>query len=333
MKHIEDKTNRKRSFRDSLALIISGISLSAALIAAYLSYSALHEQRAVHLGGFAAANPLGDMASGYGMRVSLINEGLRPIIVRSMALEVDNTTIGEATGFFRSTKFLTDLSLQPDQPLLAAQSFPFTLDARSTRTMAALFDIYHAAGDATAASGFQAKVDRHLGRAFCRAVALARPSRLTHQHRFSLHVSSEPGGDTRLPVEITGPGDGGGAWVTTVLGDRDAPKGLEIRRKLAASTSIRLITVRVWRNPGDLVRKTARPLFGAEFSRFPFKQLPRGAYRVAIFDGRQLVAGGAFRVPLRGVRDRNVSSPGIKGFEGACLAGLAAEGGEVKAGY
>lgn len=314
MSQSSEGADPKRPRRESLALVISSISLAVSIIVGLLSYGALHEERAVRIDGFAAANPLGDTQPGYGIRVALINESLRPVIVRSMTLETDGTAIAPATSFLPSSKFLTDLSLQPDQPILATHTFPVALGARSTRTMAVFFNLYEAIG----MYAHRSAAVKRAGLAFCRAAAFAGPSKFTHEHEFSVLISSEPGADTRLSVEMTGPGDGGGAWFTSVLGSRAAPKGIDVRRKLAASTSVRLITIRIWRNPGGLAREVTRPLFGDRFSRFPFRPLPRGAYRVAFFDGQRVVAGGVFRVPLRGIRDRNVASPAVREFGGAC---------------
>ncbi len=273
-------------------------------VSAYFAHEASEEQRSVDLEGLATINSLGQTAAGYGVRVSLINGSLRPIIVRSIVLVVDGVRVAGATSYIKNAAILEDATRRHGQPFDDARTLPFTINARTTETIAAFLNL----GSATEGLYLHEHLGRvRGGRILCRAATFAGPSRITEQHEILLRVSTTPGGETNIPLTVTGPGDGGNAWFTSLHGPAAAPNGLQVRRKLAENTARRVITVRIWRNRGGLVRRVRRPSFGPSPVNLPFRRLRRGHYRALVFDGSHIVAGGRFTVPLRGVYDRNVA--------------------------
>lgn len=289
----EDAERERLVWRDNLALIVSAFSLGVALAAGLVSYFAFHEERSVNVDGFAVANTLGSTPNGYGVDVSVINDSLRPVIVSSVSLIVDGIKVTRASEYLPDPRSLNDQSTRGDESLEQALPFPLAIPARGTRTIGALFKflrvdaVFYARRDSPALRG---------ARIFCSALFLSPKAR---GHHIALQIDSNPGGSTNIPVKMIGPLDGGNQWFLRVL-DSAHPRGFEVRRKFAAASAFRMMTIRVWRNSGGLSRRVSLPLFGASSAYPSFAPLPNGKYRVALFEGSGIVAGGRFNVPPRG---------------------------------
>jgi hypothetical protein len=307
------ETGKDRSRRESLALVVAGFSLATAIVAGYLSYGALHEQRAVSIEGFAVANALGETKTGYGIRVSLVNESLRPVIVRSVDLMANGTKIGRAVAFTPEFDFLRYGSTMRD-PGLEAQPPPIAVGERSVRTVAALLDFSEPADEAERLDSRDKLELPKFGLAFnfCRALR-SEPV----DTEFSLLVTLESGEARELPVTFTGIGNSISRWIMIVLGRSNAPRGIAVSRQEAVQR-VRLVTLRIWTAKRGLIRSVTRPLYGSKSSRFPFRKLPRGTYHVGILEQGRVVGGGIFRVPLHPIYDRNVLRPLTRQPQGRC---------------
>ena len=129
--------------RENLALIVAAFSFGVSLAVGVVGYIAFHERTSVHLEGFAVANTLGSTPGGYGIDVSIINDSLRPVIVRSVSLEVDGVPVTEAAEYLPEPRILNDQSTRGDRPIEQAVAFPLAIPARGARTIGALFRFGH----------------------------------------------------------------------------------------------------------------------------------------------------------------------------------------------
>lgn len=283
----------KSTWRDNLAVAMAAFSLGVAMAAGVVSYLAFHEDRSVNVEGFAIANTLGSTPNGYGVVVSIINDSLRPVIVRSVSVMVDGVSVTRASEYLSDPRSLNDQSTRGDESMQKALPFPLAIPARGTRSVGALFgfqradEVFFARRSSPALRG---------AKTFCRALYLAPDAQM---HDIALRINFDPGGTTDVPIKMIGPLDGGNQWFFRVL-NRSSPRAFEVRRKFAATSAYRLMTVRVWRNSGGLIRQVSLPLFGGSAAFPSFAPLPDGRYRAALFEGSRIVAGGRFDVPLQG---------------------------------
>jgi hypothetical protein len=94
-------------------------------------------------------------------------------------------------------------------------------------------------------------------------------------------------------------------WFAEVHGPRDAPNGITLYRKLTEPTSVRIITLKLWRSGGRMPYVIQRPMFGSQLTELPFPPLARDHYEFAVFDAGHSVFGGRFAVPLKGPEARS----------------------------
>lgn len=267
-------------------------SLAVSLAVGVVGYIAFHERTSVDLEGFAVANTLSSTPSGYGVDVAIVNNSLRPVIVRSVGLEVDGVPVTEASEYLPEPRILKDQSMRGDQPVDQAIAFPLAIPARGTRTIGVLFrfgrvdEVWYARRDSAALQG---------AKTFCSALSLRTD---TDRHRIELRIDSTPSTGTTVPVTMVGPVDGGNQWFLRVIAAAH-PSTAEIRRKFASPTAYRLMTLRIWGNRGGLVSRVSLPLFGAGTAFPNFPPLANGKYRIAISEGSRIVAGGRFNVPMQ----------------------------------
>lgn len=293
-------SERKWTKREIAPILISVSGIVISVLAFFLSYSVQNEQEAVRVEGVAVANTLGSTPKGYGIRLSLINDSLRPVIIRSVTLVVDGVRVAPALEYLPDARSLNDQSTRGDEPVRDAVPFPLTIRARGARTIAPLLSF------AQADEIFYARRNNSIlagAKEFCRSLGL-NPQR---SHSIILRVESEPGGATAVPIQMIGPLDGGNQWFVTIMGPRNAPNGVEVRRKFTAASAIRRMTIEISRRGGEAVRRVSLPLFGSEGARFSFPTIGPGGYRLAVLDGGRFVAGSKFQVPLTGRFARGIS--------------------------
>lgn len=114
-----------------------------------------------------------------------------------------------------------------------------------------------------------------------------------------LKISYEPEESKTIPVLISSQGLVENSWRMKVLGSEHRPDGIAFWRYVSAPSALRMITVKVWRGDGGLVRSVSLPVTGSVTTEARFKSLPDGYYRAALLDEGHPVAIGHFDVPLR----------------------------------
>jgi hypothetical protein len=282
-----------------VALSLLGVALSA--FALVQSREVHNELTAVDLRGLASTNPFSSTPAGYAIRVSLSNGSLRPVIVRSMELEVAGKPAAEVTSYLPHAGPGADAVSLGDEPLESARSLPFAIPERGAQTLTAFADFSRAASQAyrKAKSPLLARA-----REFCRELkeievggqgAPWRPK----SSAVKLEIRTDPGGTRTIPVLLAMPFRGANIWRMDVTGPVSHPDGVRFQRRIAAPSALKLLTVKVWSWDGRLERTASLPVVGAAYADVRFHGLAAGSYRAALIEGSKPLAVGLFDVPLQ----------------------------------
>jgi hypothetical protein len=299
------RTDRMQLRRDKSQLgrvtaALAVISLVVSILALVLSYLANREETAVNLHAAASINSLGSTPAGYAVRISFINESLRPVIVSSMMLKVDGVAVAPISSVLAGDEAGSDAASLGDEPLESARSLPFALPARGAQSITGLADFSRPEREAAA---HHASERLMLARRFCRNLPVERPAHLgrgepRRMPAIELDIRFTPGGSETVPVPVTEVVGGDNPWRMEVSGPTVHPTGVSFSRYTSAPTALRLVSVKVWEGEGGLVRSASLPVSGAVTTGVRFRSLPSGYYRAGLFDGHEVLAVGHFNVPL-----------------------------------
>lgn len=269
------------------------MSAAVAVAALILSILANQEETAVKFDAAAAVNPLGSTPAGYAIRISLINDSLRPVIVRSMELKESGKPTAPITSFLIDNRAGSDATALGDEPLETAHSLPVALGARSARTLIGLADF-----SVPAAQAHSGKHTPLLARAeeFCREIQKS-PSR-RNELKLELEIKIDPGDPQTVPIRLTKVVGGANAWRMDVTGAKAHPNGMVFWRRISAPAALRLITLKIWTWDGHLERTASLPMAGAAYGEVRFTPLRADGYRAALLRDGEPLAVGLFRVPL-----------------------------------
>lgn len=301
----EKKKSRSPTFYAGLGVVLSVVGVAISAFALAQSRNVHNELTAVDLRGLASTNPFSSTPAGYAIRVSLSNGSLRPVIVRSMELEVAGEPVAEVTSFLPHAGPGADAVSLGDEPLESARSLPFAIPERGAQTLTAFADFSRAASQAyrKAKSPLLARA-----REFCqelREIAMGdkgAPWRPTSS-AVKLEIRSDPGGTRTVPVLLSMPFRGANIWRMDVTGPVSHPDGVRFQRRIAAPSALKLLSVKVWSWDGRLERTVSLPVVGAAYADVRFHGLAAGSYRAALLEGRKPLAVGLFDVPLEKVNE------------------------------
>jgi len=267
-------------------------------------------------------NFLGSTPAGYAVRISLVNDSLRPVIIRSMELKVSGRPLAPIAGFLSDTRAGADASALGDEPLEEARSLPFALTARGAQTLIGLADL--SAADAQVDQGKRTPLVSRA-REFCHELPRASPVERNRSEpsgrtksKLELELDVDPGGTQVVPVHLAKVVGGANAWSMDVTGPKIHPDGIVFGRRIAAPAALRFITLRIWTWDGHLIRSAALPIAGAGHEEVRFAPLRAGSYRAALFEEDEPLAVGLFHVPLSR-SNRGIYPRGAQRANGQCL--------------
>ena len=264
------------------SIIISAIALIVAALGYFLDKGVVQEQRDINVHAFAYVNAGDETAVGYGIRLTLINDGLRPIIVGSVQLRFQGRLLSTADTYLADSRLLDRYSIDPDSVRREQRPLPFAIEARNAQTIALLFDLE------------ERKNTKQQVNQFCRAVA-GEPG----NHGLGLRVSMSP--DTQIDVSLPIRGSRVPPFDWSAIPDassspRRIPIGIRLTQVLADASSRHLIRMDVWGAGRHYV--VYRPVVGPTGTLFPLPQLAQGSYWVAFRDGDRVVVADKMRVPV-----------------------------------
>jgi hypothetical protein len=289
-----ERTRKRLQERVTAGVLFGLAGMITGTLSLYIAWQTRSEESAVLLSAYPAASP-GDLThAGFGVRVQLVNESLRPVIVQSASLLVGDTKISDATGYLEDPHILDRSTLDPAAITNSRLDFPLSLNQREGRSVAILMDVWKpivSAGTDEAALNARNSLNQLLTSVGSLATG--------GQHRIELGLELAPGGFQRFPVRSSvQPGiypeairDASAIqrqapvqnWVIEplVIGEKRLV-GLHLRRRFAGEGRVDLVQLDVWKEGSAYHRTFTRPVVGQQAELFPLAPLPKGGY-VATF--------------------------------------------------
>jgi hypothetical protein len=289
-------------------VIFGLVGMITGTLSLYIAWQTRSEEAAVLLSAYPAASP-GDLThAGFGVRVQLVNESLRPVIVQSASLLVDGTKISDATGYLEDPRVLDRSTLDPAAITSSRIDFPLSLSQREGRSVAILMDVWKPIVSAeTSDAALNAR--NSLNQLLTSVGSLATGG----QHRIELGLELAPGGFQRFPVRSSvQPGIYPEAIRDASAIQRQAPVqnwliepmvkgprlvGLHLRRRFAGEGQVDLVQLDVWKEGSGYHRTFTRPVVGQQAELFPLPALPRGGYVATFRLAGAVIAYRSFGIP------------------------------------
>jgi hypothetical protein len=277
----------------------------------YISWRSASEEAATRLDAYPTASQNDITPLGLGVRVELVNQSLRPIVVRSAALLLDGEVVSEASGWIDDVRLVEEAASDPARLRAAGLTFPIGLAAREGKSVALMMDVWTPFVDAASAA------DESAARNRFRQLASTLASLHTGEgsDRLELRVEHVPGGSSTYPISAVVAASSSVAtiesaaallrrippqfWVVDLLERDNALAGLTLRRRFAGTDEVDLVRLDVWNVRSAFHRSVVRPVVARQQTLFPVDRLPRGDYVATFRVGGQVVAYRSFAVPIR----------------------------------
>jgi hypothetical protein len=286
------------------------VGMVTGLAGLVLAYRAQHEQEVVNLIAYPSAGPSALTASGLGVRLQLVNQSLRPVIVRGVSLWQGGIELARATGYAQDASVLDASELNAAALTNGLLAFPLNVGAREGRTTALLLDVWKGVfATGAAAKAAVNKLNMTLS---------GLGPRSTETAPFELEIDLAPGGPRRFPLQSLAPSPSPPAagsepatptpaWLVSPIGNRRLT-GLLLRRTGGATASVDVVRLDLWRYGSALRRSVLRPVTGHEAAMFPLSDLPRGSYTATFQLDGNVVAERSFSLPWH----RNACGSGLR---------------------
>jgi hypothetical protein len=288
-----------------VGMLTGGLSL-------YITWRTTSQESAVVLDAYPTASPDELTHAGFGVRVQLVNESLRPVIVQSASLWVEDEEIADATGYLANPQLLDQSAIAPAAITDGRLDFPISMNAREGRSVAILMDVWRpvvTAVDTDAALSAR----RQLNQFLTSVASLASGG----EREIELGLDLAPGGFQRFGIRgLVEPGiypeairDASAIqrqaplqnWLVEPLVARGKLDGLSLRRRFAAGGQVDLVQLDVWDVRSERHWAYERPILGQQAQLFP-PELSGGAYIATFRLGEEVIAHRSFTVPWRETR-------------------------------
>jgi hypothetical protein len=300
---------KRFSNRLTASLIFGLIGMLTGALSLVLTWRLSVEEAAVVLTAYPTASAVDLTHEGLGLRVELVNESLRPVIVRGASLWADREKLSEGVGFLEDVNLLDVSNVDPAAVSRGRRNFPITLNAREGRTVAVLMDVWRpvlAASSPARSRDARSRLNHFLTQLSGLSVG---------REAIELRLDHEPGGSRSFAVRRVTPPDpypeaiqNASAidkqapfqiWLVSPLAKGKVLAGLQLRRTFAGTGQVNLVRLDVWREGSLLHRSFTRPVVGRQSTLFPLPALARGRYTATFRIDGTVVAYRSFVVPWR----------------------------------
>lgn len=301
-----NEQKRNASGVAKLAFFVSVISLLVTILTLIFHLHESSETTAVKVIPEASVNSLGSTPAGYAVRISLVNDSLRPVVITSMNLTVGGKVVAPIRTFLPGA--FADAGSLGDRPLFDAHSLPFSLAPRGAETLTGIADFSEA--DTEVKQGKKGAAKLKLARRFCKKVDPPRSKPVDEseglvrepESTIGLEIESEPPGSEELwttSAAVSQPTDPPNVWRLRILGRRRHPTGMRFWLPTSSPSAFRFVTLRIWRRDGRLVDTRSVAVAGASGGRLRFSALAPGSYRAALSRRDGILAIATFQIPLK----------------------------------
>ena len=297
-KHEAAAAERSGKLESRAAVVFGLIGMVTGVLGLVIAYQAQHEQQVVNFAAYPSAG-LSDLTpQGLGVRVQVVNQSLRPVIVRGAALYDGKKRLARATGYFTDASVLDNAEVDPSQLTSRLTNLPLNLGAREGRPMALLLDVWNGVSE-------NADAKAQAARARLTDTLNGLDPISTATKPLTLQLDLAPGGQRRFVLRSVAtraaaqqPGTGSG-WVLSPLGSPPKLLGLLLRNPGAGVREVDLVRLDLWKADSTLHRFMTRPVLGQQAATFPLVGLPNGYYAAAFELGGRVIANRSFTLPWR----------------------------------
>ena len=246
---------------------------------------------------------------GFGVRVQLVNESLRPVIVERASLWVNGQETTDATGYLADAQLLDQSAVAPAAITEGRLDFPISMSAREGRSVAILMDVWRPI--VTASGSDEALSARRELNQFLTSVGSLSSG---DERNIELGLELAPGGFQRFHIRgLVEPGIYPEAIRDASAIQRQAPlqnwlvdplvrdgglAGLSLRRRFAGGGQVDLVQLDIWNEGSQFHQAYERPVLGQQAVFFPL-DLPDGAYVTTFRLGGKVIAHRSLSVPWR----------------------------------
>jgi hypothetical protein len=277
-------------------LVIAVVSLVVGIGGYLLNKDQIEEERRTVFRAYGYVNAHEETTHGYGARVILVNESLRPVVVERAFLQIEGHPEAAIYYYLSDARVLAQYRLDPGAVEREKELLPLVVDARSVRTVGLLLNLAvlnKKKGNEDKPAVVAAK------REFCRIASI------DSEKGLSIRLRVTPGESEELELEgeefeldIAGFKDSRPPWVASVLGPRGDPQAIRLSRRFAEPIAGRLVTMTVWESEESGNRhETTRPLVGPAAATFPLPELSRGRHPVTFSEDGRVVLAAQLEVP------------------------------------
>jgi hypothetical protein len=268
------------------------------------SYRAQQEQEVVKFAAYPSAGLSDLTGGGLGVRVQLVNQSLRPVIVRSASLWQGKKRLAAATGYLPNARVLDRADADPSTLVSGLADFPLNLGAREGRAAAFVLDVWSGVSDSPSRAAAAARNNLNL-------TLKALDPDWSPKLPLTLELDLSPGGHRRFALKDLNPLTAAqratqevatapqANWVVAPLGSPPKLIGLLLRHASAGIGEVDLVRLDVWKQDSSLHRSITRPVLSEQATTFPLIELPRGAYAVTFELGGRVIANRSFSLPWR----------------------------------
>jgi hypothetical protein len=298
---------RRLQERVTAGLIFGLIGMLTGCLSLYIAWRTTSQEAAVVLNAYPTASADDLTHAGFGVRVQLVNESLRPVIVENASLRVDGHEVSNATGYLADAQLLDQSAIAPAAITDSRLDFPLSMNAREGSSVAILMDVWRPIVSASS-SDEELNARRALNQ-FLTSVGSLTSGNDRH---IELELELAPGGLQRFDVRgLVEPGIYPEAIRDASAIQRQAPlqnwlvephftderlDGLSLRRRFAAGGQVDLVDLDIWNVRTQFHRAYERPVLGQQAQLFPV-QIPDGAYVATFRLGGKVIAHRSFRLP------------------------------------
>ena len=180
----------------NVALVVALVGMATGVTSLYITWRSTSEEAALRLDAYPTASQNDITPQGLGVRTELVNESLRPVVLRSAELLLDGEAVAKASGWIGDVGLLERATSEPTRLVTSQRAFPIGLGAREGKSVVLMMDLWTPFVDASS------DADESAARASFRQLTatLASLPADAESSRLKVKLDHVPGGSDVYPV-------------------------------------------------------------------------------------------------------------------------------------
>ena len=126
----------------NVALIVALVGMATGVTSLYITWRSTSEESALRLDAYPTASQNDITPQGLGVRTELVNESLRPVVLRSAELLLDGKTVAKASGWIGDVGLLERATSEPTRLATSQRTFPIGLGTREGKSVVLMMDLW-----------------------------------------------------------------------------------------------------------------------------------------------------------------------------------------------